>query len=51
MGRTGLEQDWESWQEASKAKGKLIKQEKQQCFYKAIHKAAEGGNGIWKLAK
>ena len=49
--RSGLEQDWKKWQEARKAKRKLIIQAKRQSFREAIYKAIENGDGIWKLAK
>jgi hypothetical protein len=50
-GRSGLEQDWESWQEAGKTKRKLIIQAKRKSFREAIHEVAEKGGGLWKLAK
>jgi hypothetical protein len=49
--RTGLEQNWEHWQKAGKAKRELIGHTMRKCFRKAIHEAAKERNGIWKLAK
>jgi len=41
---------WDKWQEASRAKQKIIAEAKRKQFREAIAEAAEG-NSIWRLAK